>query len=282
MPKTEDAVPKEDLKPKNAACAENPQGELIDTIKTKTQKIITPQISPSSAENATWPPTGIKPYYFDESVCIIHGDCRDILPLLPKVDLVSTDPVWPNSLALLQGSQQPEKLLREALENVAADRVVIQMGCNSDPRFLAAVPVKWPFIRVCWLRYGHPSYRGRILIGSDVAYAFGIPGPSRPGLHLMPGEGNLDIFEVNVGNDGAMQIDRKLLNSGHPTPRRLSHVKWLVTVFSAENGTILDPFMGSGTTLRAAKDLKRKAIGIEIEEKYCEIAALRMSQEVLL
>jgi DNA modification methylase len=65
----------------------------------------------------------------------------------------------------------------------------------------------------------------------------------------------------------------------HPTQKPISLIKNLIGRTDCQ--TILDPFMGSGTTLRAAKDLGRKSIGIEIEEKYCEIAAKRMAQEVL-
>jgi len=66
----------------------------------------------------------------------------------------------------------------------------------------------------------------------------------------------------------------------HPTVKPVDLLKQMVLWSSNKGETILDPFMGSGTTLRAAKDLNRKAIGIELEEKYCEIAARRMSQEV--
>lgn len=67
---------------------------------------------------------------------------------------------------------------------------------------------------------------------------------------------------------------------GHPCPKPIEAWRWLCDKVSAEMDTIIDPFMGSGTTLVAAKELGRKAIGIEIEERYCEIAARRLEQEV--
>ena len=70
-------------------------------------------------------------------------------------------------------------------------------------------------------------------------------------------------------------------NKNHPAEKPVKLIVELLKASSSEDQTILDPFMGSGTTLRAAKDLRRKAVGIEIEEKYCEIAVQRLRQEVL-
>jgi DNA modification methylase len=67
----------------------------------------------------------------------------------------------------------------------------------------------------------------------------------------------------------------------HPTQKPAALWKWIIGLRWTPAGIILDPFMGSGTTLRAAKDLGRRAIGIEIEERYCEIAAKRCAQEVM-
>jgi hypothetical protein len=103
------------------------------------------------------------------------------------------------------------------------------------------------------------------MYGSDVAYVFGTPPPSRLGAHVMPGR----IISAESGGKAP----------GHPCPRQLTHVRWLARWYA--RGLVLDPFMGIGTTLRAAKDLGYPAIGIEIEERYCEVAANRLQQEVM-
>ncbi len=80
--------------------------------------------------------------------------------------------------------------------------------------------------------------------------------------------------------DGMVKDSERGQQREHPTQKPLAVMSWCMG-FYPEARIVVDPFMGSGTTLRAAKDLGRKGIGIEIEECYCEIAARRMAQEVL-
>ena len=68
---------------------------------------------------------------------------------------------------------------------------------------------------------------------------------------------------------------------GHPTEKPSEPLLALVGALCSADGMVLDPFAGSGTTLRAAKDLNRKAIGVELEERYCEVIAKRLAQDVL-
>ncbi len=227
----------------------------------------------------------MKPYFQDEWVTIYHGDCREILPQLEGLETIITDPVWPNSLPIF-GVDNPTQLFKEMCDALPrADRLVVQLGCDSDPRFLTAIPSSWPFIRVCWLDYACPSYKGRILYTGDIAYAYGRPPASIPGRHVLPGKYTSTksdkLFNRHTGRNrkGRRATACPEDNLPHPSPRRLQHVQWLVWVFSDKQ--VVDPFMGSGTTAVASKYLNRHCIGIEIEEKYCEIAAKRLSQSVM-
>lgn len=227
----------------------------------------------------------MKPYYDHAGITIYCGDCRLILPDLAAESII-TDPIWPNSVF---PGVQPQQLLSEAMLVSNVRRVTIHLGCDSDPRFLAAVPPRWPFMRVCWLDYARPSYKGRILYGSDVAYVFGEPPKPAPGRFLMPGKtmaqrtGEKIQREINGPSASNKNFSRNQVavdtQKLHPCPRRIRHVQWLVKWFAGES--LIDPFVGSGTTLLAAKGMGVRAIGIEIEERYCEIAARRLSQEVL-
>ena len=85
--------------------------------------------------------------------------------------------------------------------------------------------------------------------------------------------GALRIYNLN-------RVELMLDNAKHPTQKPLKLMRWCIKQ-SPESQTILDPFMGSGSTLMAGKHLNRYCIGIEIEEKYCEIAAKRCCQSVM-
>ena len=222
----------------------------------------------------------MKPYYEHAGITIYHGDCREILQGLPPADTVITDPVWPNSSPALVGAERPFLLMAEMCDVLARPkRLIVHLGCDSDPRFLMAVPEHYKFLRKCWLRYACPTRKGRCLYGADVAYVFGEWPRSIPGRRVISGE------YISTRSDARRVIVTKHKEWGkpcpgeHPTPRRLQHLRWLVSKWA--EGTVLDPFCGSGTTLLGAQLNNLPAIGIEIEEKYCEIAAKRLSQEVL-
>jgi site-specific DNA-methyltransferase (adenine-specific) len=88
------------------------------------------------------------------------------------------------------------------------------------------------------------------------------------------------MFRREWGGGGTLARENGAkTRSMHPNQKPIALMRWCIE--KCPPGTVLDPYMGSGTTIRAAKDLGRKAIGIEIEERYCEIAAKRLAQGVL-
>jgi site-specific DNA-methyltransferase (adenine-specific) len=207
------------------------------------------------------------PYYDDGYVTLYHGDCREILPGQPRCESIVTDPVWPNATVPMAGVDDPANLFVAMWDALPAlpDRAAIQLGCDTDPRFLLHVPAGLAFFRVAWLEVVLMGYRGRLGHTGDVGYLFGAPPPSRPGARIIPGRC------IDPSPNGKQ--------AKHPCPRKLRHVEWLVNWWSALDDVVLDPFAGSGTTLLAAKRLGRKAVGVEVEERHCEETAMRCVAE---
>lgn len=215
------------------------------------------------------------PRFRTGGVTLYHANCLDVLRWL-KTDRDRTvavfDPVWPNAPASM--FKYDPALLSAAMHHVErlARRVIIILGCNSDPRVLAAVRPSMPFVRLVWLRYEIPSARGTVLNSGDVAYVFGD--------HRAKGDGKLIPGECTSAGvlSGAGKIERY----DHPCPRDLGHMRWLVSRLTEPGDTVLDPFCGSGTTLQAARDHGRESIGVEIEERYCAATEQRLRQLPLL
>ncbi len=208
----------------------------------------------------------MKTYYEDRKadIRLVHGDARGVLAAL-DYHAVITDPPWPDGSKRIAGTDRAEALLAEVMPDVArARRLVLHLSSVSDVRLLALVSPRLPWLRACWLEYAVPSFTGRILNGCEMAYAFGAPIRPGPGRHLIPGRAPL-----------AQPRGRC---KAHPCSRNLDHVRWLVQWFSDPGEVVLDPFAGAGTTLLAAKELGRPALGVEICEAYCELTARRLER----
>jgi site-specific DNA-methyltransferase (adenine-specific) len=211
----------------------------------------------------------VKPYYSDDSVTIYHGDAREILPTLSQADLILTDPPYglgdrwqggggehtrsswrfdPSEAMSWDGS------LVEGVEGlVGAAKYVVIWGGN----YYALPPTR------CWFLWDKKQNDRWTTGQAEMAWT------------------NLDR-PVRMFRMSQVEAHNEMGNKVHPTQKPLSLMRWCIAMVRDPGiATILDPFMGSGTTLRAAKDFGIRSVGIEIDERYCDLAATRMAQESL-
>jgi len=202
----------------------------------------------------------VKPYYEDGSVTIYHGDARELVDGL-EFDAIVTDPpygIGANKMTLGNGKRR-----------------IFRGEGNWDLAPVDVAPL---------LSHSVPT----IIWGGNY---FDLP-PQRRWLVWDKGTGDNDYADCELAWTNIDGVVKKFFRSWvgsnakersdgdrfHPTQKPVDLMAWCI---GFTEGTVCDPYMGSGTTLRAAKDLNRPAIGIELEERYCEIAAERCSQEVL-
>jgi site-specific DNA-methyltransferase (adenine-specific) len=247
------------------------------------------------------------PYYEQSGVTIYHGDCREVLPTLESdsVRLLWTDPPYghSNQDGDLQAARVRDGVIgarTRPVEAIANDSAEAMRVAVEGALTLAMPLLKTDCCCCCCCSGGG---------GPTVTFAWLANRLDRDGLEFF----HAVVWDKSGRGDGlgwrfrrnyefvmvAHQRGKKLSwvhadravpniwramptrNSWHPTEKPVELVGHFVELTTWHGDTVLDPFMGSGTTLVAAKRLGRKAIGIELEEKYCEIAARRLQQESL-
>lgn len=214
----------------------------------------------------------LKPYYEHGGITIYHGDCREVLAWL-AADVLVTDPPygtesvgWDVSYGRGQsrrhgGIATPGAIANDADSSVR-DRALSLWGARpacvfGSPR-RPEPPGEWAD-RLVWNK-------------------------QRPGMNAGPWRYTHESIFVSAG---FVRLDdaRFSILTYFPDQSQHIHAKPLglmsELIAAAPLGVVADPFCGSGTTLRAAKDLGRSAVGVEVDEQYCEIAAKRMAQEVM-
>lgn len=228
-----------------------------------------------------------EPYYADAAVTLWHGDCREIAEWL-AADVLVTDPPYG------RGWKQGETRLRDSNGNRtrrgASDRRAGIVG-DGDASTRDAALTLWGTVRVAVV-FGDPLIEHPVETRQVLGYCkpadggnkgtFGgflrdleliyLVGPWKAGLN-----GTSSVLRTgarNVGNPVGLAA-----RYGHPHAKPVDVMEALIS--RCPPGVIADPFAGSGSTLVAARNLGRRAIGVEIDERYCELIARRLSQSAL-
>jgi site-specific DNA-methyltransferase (adenine-specific) len=217
----------------------------------------------------------VTPYYEDDSCVIYHEDCRELLPSLTAA-VVVTDP--PYGIGDWRGKPR---------------------AYADDWMATEAAAALWPREAPCGVFANHASLARTLHLVSSQHERSRVGVWHKANVNGAGGGGNpwladVEFFVLGVPvwpdrpASGLVSASRSTGNPSwqthkpdaylHPSQKPVAAMCHVIRALG--DGAILDPFMGSGTTLRAAKDLGRKAIRIEIEERYCEIAAERLGQEV--
>ena len=195
----------------------------------------------------------IEPYYDQDGITIYHGDCREVLPQLDPVDLVLTDPPYPNRAGHFDSAVDAA---REVLAAYRCDEWLVFWDEITRP--VIALPLVGIHI---WHRTNtnRPD-------NYEAIYHFARDGNKRPS-RVLP------YAVISKGLTGCVEA------TSHPTQKNIKLIRRLLTLTKAD--TVLDPFMGSGTTAEACKLEGRRFVGVEVEESFCEIAVQRLRQKVL-
>lgn len=223
------------------------------------------------------------PYYDDGQVQLWLGDCREILPAL-TADVLVTDP--PYGIEMGVGADM------RGTRNRTKAGLAKTMYASYEDTYENYVSIICPVIAqsLSMVRRGAVFSGPHLQELPKAAAVGGVYCPSASGRHQWGFKAFLPVLFYGVsptlqGGKGAkpnvLQSTAVAEKNGHPCPKPISWMRWLVGVAALPGETVLDPFAGSGTTLVAAREVGCKAIGIEVDERYCEIAARRLSQGVL-
>jgi DNA modification methylase len=221
----------------------------------------------------------VTPYYADESVTLYHGDCRDVTAWL-EADVLVTDPPYGvayesgwSSLADSRVKNKPASTTRIRNDETVEVRDAALVMWGNRPALVfgtwrAARPGSTRQRLIWHKRNTNPGMgSGPWYSADEEVYVLGggFTGPKAQSV--------IPTDEYRASGSG------QPATIGHPTPKPLRLMEHLIE--RCPPGVIADPFAGSGSTLLAARNLGRRSIGVEEEERYCELIARRLSQDVL-